>query len=190
MNWRVKRREKAIGLKNSKYSTLEWLRKINFEYFPTQRSFYSSKSPKKVYFHRSSIPRRSMYKNSLSRGLESCFKNQNVLTLLEQGVFYVLHMFHNNLLCSTRKQAWKACFFRVEQAHLIPQSLRDSPQGQGERIPPRRYAAPPSVGLRPPKTQSLGSCVFAKLLITSLFRKLFPAIWTGAKCVYHSIPIS
>ena len=79
-----------------------------FEYFPTQRkmfsiifpaqrSFYSSKSPKKVYFHRSSIPRRSMYKNSLSRGLESCFKNQNVLTLLVQGVFYVLHMFHKNL---------------------------------------------------------------------------------------------
>ena len=79
-----------------------------FEYFPTQRkmfsiifpaqrSFYSSKSPKKVYFHRSSIPRRSMYKNSLSIGLESCFKNQNVLTLLVQGVFYVLHMFHKNL---------------------------------------------------------------------------------------------
>ena len=37
MNWRVKRREKATGLKYSKYSILEWLRKIYFEYFPAQR---------------------------------------------------------------------------------------------------------------------------------------------------------
>ena len=36
-------------------------------------------------------------KKSPSIGLESCFKKQNVLTLLEQGDFYVLHMFHKNL---------------------------------------------------------------------------------------------